>query len=229
MEPFKNKIASYLYQLGISADFLTYTGLACALISGTLAYEGRFFWAGGALLLAGFMDLMDGAVARQSKVVSPFGGILDSSLDRYGDGFILLGVLFYCVEYHYIGYAALAASALVGSFLVSYVRARAECTVPKCKVGFWERGERLVWIALGLLTNNLPLVLWVLGIGVHLTVLHRLASARRISAGHADGQAQLVSWAPAFLKLSVRGEAPYLVKCVLLFFLLLFCRLSFRW
>src|SRR3989338_6313964 len=197
MEKIKNKIASFLHQLGVSADFLTYTGLLCALGSGLLAYQGRFFWAGGALLLSGGLDLLDGAVARQSKAKSPFGGILDSSLDRYGDGFALIGILFYCVAKHYTGYAFLGACALLGSFIISYVRARAECVVKNCRVGFWERGERLVYIALGLLLGNLPLVLWVLGLGTHLTVLHRLAYARKAAAGRADASPQLLTITPA--------------------------------
>ncbi len=227
MESFKNKIASFLYKLGVSADFLTYTGFALSLASGTMITEGRFFWAGGVLLLAGGLDLLDGAVARQSKVRSPFGGILDSSLDRYGDGFALGGALFYCIENAAGVYAALAASALVGSFLVSYVRARAECSVEKCRVGFWERGERLVYLALGLLFNNLPVVLWVLGLGTHLTVLHRLLSARKAAAGQPADAVQLLPGGPSFLKLSARGQAPYWVKCIFLFFLVLFFRVSF--
>lgn|SRR3989338_4999196 len=228
MEKVKNKIASLLHQLGVSADSLTYAGLLCALGSGVLAYKGHFFWAGGVLLLAGSLDLLDGAVARQSRAVSPFGGILDSSLDRYGDAFALCGILFYCSENAYHGYAALAVSALLGSFLISYVRARAECVVKKCKVGFWERGERLVCIALGLLFNNVPLVLWVLGAGTHLTVLHRLLSARNASLGQAESSVQLLPVPPAFLRLSPRGEAPYLVKCIFLIFLLLFLRLPLQ-
>lgn len=227
LEKIKNKIASFLYRLGVSADFLTYAGLLSALGAGVLIAKGYFLWAGGVLLFAGGLDLLDGAVARQAKVLSPFGGILDSTLDRYGDGFVLSGVLFYCLENYYPGYALLTLSAILGSFGVSYVRARAECVVKSCRVGFWERGERLVYLALGLLVGNLPLVLWFLGVGTHLTVVHRLVHAKKTVAGHPDASPKLLGITPAFLSLSTRAQAPYVVKCILLTFLLLFFRLSF--
>jgi CDP-diacylglycerol--glycerol-3-phosphate 3-phosphatidyltransferase len=137
------------------------------------------FEAGCLLLFSGLLDLLDGAVARVSGAASnPFGGILDSSLDRYGDAFVFIGLIFYLFERAAVGYAALAMSALAGSFLISYVRARSESAGRPCRVGYWERGERLVYLSLGLVLANLAAVLWVLGTLTHLTVLYRLNCAR---------------------------------------------------
>jgi CDP-diacylglycerol--glycerol-3-phosphate 3-phosphatidyltransferase len=176
-------------------------------------------WAGGFLLLAGAFDLLDGAIARASGKTNPFGGILDSSLDRYGDGFVLGGILFFCAANERYGYALLALSALLGSFLVSYVRARAECVIPKCKVGFWERGERVLCVALGLLANNLAMALWMLGIGTHLTALFRLYySAAPESASR---------FTPLWFHAGTRGQWPYYLKAGVLILLVVFLRLSF--
>ena len=140
MKTTKEKLASLLYSMGLSANTTSVLGLFFAALSGLLIYKGYFFWASGFLFLSGGLDLLDGAIARISKTTKPFGGILDSTLDRYGDGFVYAGLIFFCVSYGAYLYAALAVSAMLGSFAISYVRARSECVIKKCKVGFWERG-----------------------------------------------------------------------------------------
>jgi len=210
----KETIAAFLYKQGISANFLTYLGLGLALLSGVLIYSGSFFWAGGVLLLSGLCDLLDGAVARLSKKPGVFGGILDSSMDRYGDAFVFAGVLFFYFGVGDLLYAVLTFSALVGSFLISYVRARAECEIENCRVGFWERGERLVYLSLGLLFNNLEVVLWILAIGTHLTAMLRLIYAR-----------QPLGWHKAFLGLKGRQSRWYLLKVLALFLVVALVRI----
>lgn len=177
MNKLKERLALFLHKLGISADLLTGLGFIAAFVSGVLSYKGLFFWAGGTLLLSGLFDLLDGAVARVSGKTSVFGGIIDSSLDRYGDAFALGGITLFYAHIGNVLFAALSLSAMIGSFSVSYVRARAECAMATCRVGYWERGERLVYLSLGLLTGNLPMALWVLGSMTHVTVLYRLVYA----------------------------------------------------
>ena len=177
----KELIAQFLVRIGISANFLTALGLFFAFLSGALICLGSFFWAGVILLLSGLCDLLDGAVARASGKAGVFGGILDSSLDRYGDGFVLAPLIACAAYYHKPLLSALASSALLGSFAVSYVRARVECEIDSCRVGFWERGERLVYLALGLLLGNIFAVLLVLGVGIHWTVFQRLAYSYRVA------------------------------------------------
>ena len=210
----KETVAAFLYRQGISANFLTYLGLGFALGSGVLIYNGSFFWAGGALLLSGAFDLLDGAVARLSKKPGAFGGILDSSMDRYGDALVFAGILFFYFGVGDLLVAALAFSALVGSFLISYVRARAECEIENCRVGFWERGERLVYLSLGLLFNNLEVVLWILAVGTHLTALFRLIYAQ-----------QPLGLPKALLDLKGRQSPWYLLKILVLFLVVAFVRI----
>lgn len=166
--------AQVLKKLGVSADFLTVTGMLLAGVAGFLIFNGQFFLGGVTLLLSGILDLLDGAVARLTAKPHYFGGILDSTLDRYGDAFALGGALFYCASSGYYLYAFLAFLAIIGSFAVSYVRARAECQISGCRVGFWERGERIVFLALALLCDNLPAGLVILAIGTQMTAFFRL-------------------------------------------------------
>ena len=179
MSALKQYLAWLFYKLGFSAASLTFIGLLLAALSGLLVFQGHFILAAAALLSSGFLDLMDGAVARLSGTASEFGGVLDSSLDRYGDAAILGGVLFYYSAQAHFLYATLAFSALVGSFEISYVRARAECEMDSCRVGFWERGERIVYLSIGLLAHNLPPVIAVLAIGTHWTAARRLLLSKQ--------------------------------------------------
>lgn len=209
MEQLKKYIAWLLCRLGFSANGLTVLGLLFALGSGALVYRGHLRWAAVALLFSGFLDMMDGAVARLSGSNDKFGGILDSSFDRYGDALILGGVLFYYARQSSILYAGLAFSALMGSFEISYVRARTECEMPSCRVGFWERGERIVFLSLGLLFHNVALVLWILGIGTHWTAMQRLLRSRRYAL---VASAEISSPAPP----SMRQQPLYWAKVLAL-------------
>jgi phosphatidylglycerophosphate synthase len=170
----KNQFAQILSRIGMTADGLTIFGLVFAFYTGIFIYLGVFMWACVCLALSGLCDLLDGAVARVSGKVSVFGGILDSSLDRYGDAFVLGGCVFFFARQSQNLYTILAFSALMGSFAISYIRARAECEIEHCRTGFWERGERLVYLGVGLFLNNLTLVVTVLGVATHWTALQRL-------------------------------------------------------
>jgi len=226
MENIRNAIGKFLHRLGISPNFITLLGLLFAGVAGFLIYEGRFFLAGSALLFSGILDLLDGATARASNNKHYFGAILDSSLDRYGDGFVLAGALFYCFEIQNLLYAALTLSALLGSFLISYVRARAECLIEKCRVGFWERGERIGCLVVGLLFNNLPMALLILGVGTHFTAIFRLYYADRQTIPFS--QTASLSWlSSTFFHSSGRNNVYYYLKCALFFLILSLFRLPF--
>jgi CDP-diacylglycerol--glycerol-3-phosphate 3-phosphatidyltransferase len=113
-------------------------------------------------------------VARLVGRVTAFGAFLDSTLDRYADLALYMGLV---VHYTLIGrsfYMALAAVALASSFMVSYSRARAESLIPSCKVGFMERPERLVLLIMGGVFNRMAQVLWVVAMISTITVVHRV-------------------------------------------------------
>jgi CDP-diacylglycerol--glycerol-3-phosphate 3-phosphatidyltransferase len=118
--------------------------------------------------------MLDGRVARITNSVTRFGAFFDSVLDRYSDMAFFIGLMVYYSKSHRMAYMALAGVAMMGAVLTSYARARAECLIPLCKVGFLERPERLVLLIIGTLFNRMAPVLWVIAILSNLTVIHRI-------------------------------------------------------
>lgn len=207
----KTKIALFLHRIGLSADLLTVLGFLLAGLSGWFIFQAMFIWAAVALLASGLADMLDGAVARVSRKAGVFGGILDSSLDRYSDSFVYMGLVFHFFDIARADLAAWASSAWIGSFLISYVRARAECEIKSCRVGFWERGERLGVLILALALDNIAPAVWILGIGTHWTVLQRLYASFREEHG---------------MKTPSRKDAVYFVKVALLAGALILVRIT---
>jgi CDP-diacylglycerol---glycerol-3-phosphate 3-phosphatidyltransferase len=123
---------------------------------------------------AGLFDMVDGRVARATSQVTKFGGFFDSVIDRYSDLALFVGLLVYYASINRFFYIVLTAIVMTGAVMVSYSRARAECTIPKCKVGFLERPERIVLIIIGALFDRMAAVLWVIAILSNLTVIHRI-------------------------------------------------------
>ncbi len=145
--------------------------------------QGNFVWAGIVVIGAGLFDMVDGRVARATKQVTRFGGFFDSVLDRYSDLALYMGLLVYYASINRFFYIVLTAIVMTGSVMVSYVRARAECAIPKCKVGFLERPERVVLIIIGALFNRMAPVLWVIAVLSNLTVIHRMIYTFRNAIG----------------------------------------------
>src|SRR6201996_9168536 len=112
---------------------------------GDLTYVG---WAGGLILFAGLFDMLDGQVARLGNMKSTFGALYDSVLDRYSELVMFLGICYYLVAHHYFLSSISAFIALIGSMMVSYVRARAEGLGVEVKGGLMQRPERIVIIGL---------------------------------------------------------------------------------
>jgi CDP-diacylglycerol--glycerol-3-phosphate 3-phosphatidyltransferase len=106
--------------------------------------------------------------------VTLFGGFFDSVLDRYSDLALLMGLLVYYSSINRSFYIVLTAIVMTGSVMISYTRARAENVIPKCKVGFLERPERVVLIIIGALFGRMVQVLWVIAVLSNLTVVHRM-------------------------------------------------------
>ena len=125
-----------------------YTGSFMKGERGDFYYIG---WGGGIILFAGLFDMMDGQVARIGKMSSTFGALYDSVLDRYSELTVFFGICFYLINQGYVISSIVAFIALIGSLMVSYVRARAEGLGLECKVGFMQRPERVVLTGLGAL------------------------------------------------------------------------------
>ncbi len=165
----------------ISPNTYTFLGLVISIIAAILfgyasgANQPRmFFYAGLVVIFAGFLDMVDGRIARATNQVTPFGAFYDSVLDRYGDLALFFGLLVYYARANRFFYVVLVAVVMTGSVMVSYTRARAESLIGECKVGFLERPERLVLVIIGALFNLMAPVLWVIAVLSNITVVHRI-------------------------------------------------------
>lgn len=181
---FLKPVAEAVARTGIGPNTLTFIGLIVGLCAAILFARGEQLLAGFVLLLAGFFDIIDGAVARVLKRETAFGGVLDSVMDRYVDFFIFAGII-YAFTYAKISEPGLIPGwawgvlAIMGSFMVSYIRARAEAAGSgKLDVGAAERAERLLILAIGALISCTQYSVVIIVILTHLTVLQRLFVAR---------------------------------------------------
>ncbi|WP_079690041.1 CDP-alcohol phosphatidyltransferase family protein [Ohtaekwangia koreensis] len=151
-----NPFVKFLIKIGFTPNAVTTTGLilnvGVAIIfvigveegnRGDLSYVG---WAGGLILFAGLFDMLDGQVARLGNMSSTFGALYDSVLDRYSEMIMFLGICYYLIGHHYFLSSLFAFIALIGSMMVSYVRARAEGLGIECKGGLMQRPERVVTV-----------------------------------------------------------------------------------
>src|ERR1700740_392668 len=155
-----NAIVGALALSRIHPNVLTFLGLVINTWAAFLFAQGRFRAAAAVVIGAGLFDMVDGRVARATDQVTRFGGFFDSVLDRYSDLALFMGLLVYYASINRPFYIVLTAIVMTGSVMTSYARARAECTIPKCKVGFLERPERVVLIIIGALFNRMAPVLW---------------------------------------------------------------------
>ena len=161
--------------VNVSPNVITLVGLGTTLVAAVLIAINLLLPAGLVLLLAGSMDILDGAVARVAGRVQRYGAFLDSTADRYGEGAIYLGMLYlFLVRLHEDPQVFLIAAALLGSLLVSYVRARAQSLGFTCDGGWFARPERVVVTALGLVLGQLTIVLWILAIATNVTAIQRI-------------------------------------------------------
>jgi len=156
---FTEPIARLLARTAITPTAITWLGFLLAVGAATLIITGHLFAAGLVVLIAGFFDMLDGALARHTGRASRFGAILDSTLDRLAEAIVLLGILVLYAREQLLAQTLLVGVTLFGSFLVSYIRARAEAIGLKCQVGLFTRPERVIVLALGLLLNQIAYVL----------------------------------------------------------------------
>jgi CDP-diacylglycerol--glycerol-3-phosphate 3-phosphatidyltransferase len=187
-----DRIVRWLALARISPNVLTFLGLVINVCAAYLFALGHFRWAAVVVICAGLFDMVDGRVARATDRVTRFGGFFDSVLDRYSDLGLFIGLLVYYASINRFGYIVLTAVVMTGSVMISYVRARAENSIPKCKVGFLERPERVVLIIIGGLFNRIAAVLWVIAVLSNLTVIHRMIYTWRETQRLEDAQLRAV-------------------------------------
>jgi CDP-diacylglycerol--glycerol-3-phosphate 3-phosphatidyltransferase len=168
------KIVDAIAATGINPNALTAFGLVVNFWAAVMFATGMFRSAAAIIFFAGFLDMLDGQVARRENRVTAFGAFFDSTLDRYSDMALYMGLLVYYAVNGRSSYVILAAVATAGSVMVSYSRARAESLIPLCKVGFMERPERMVLLILGGAFDRMAPALWVISVVSTLTVIHRI-------------------------------------------------------
>jgi CDP-diacylglycerol--glycerol-3-phosphate 3-phosphatidyltransferase len=168
-------VVRILSKSGITPNALTFINLTLNIIAAYIITTGHLLLGGVLVLVAGLFDLLDGALARFTKQTTRFGAILDSVTDRISEAAILLGLLIWYIPQRQTGLEiVLIFVVLIGSFLVSYIRARAEGLGWQCQVGLFTRAERVIVLAIGLLVNQIFIALCVLVVFVFITVVQRL-------------------------------------------------------
>lgn len=131
-------------RMKINPNIITVAGLIVSVVAAYMFARGDLLLGGVFIALSGFVDMLDGAIARKNQSTTPFGGVLDSTMDRFADAVLLIGIIAGGFVDWFIGILTLLAS-----FTVSYVRARAESEGIECNVGIAERPERLVILMAG--------------------------------------------------------------------------------
>ena len=156
-------VGETLVRLGFSADVLTGSGLAFAILTAWLIATGRHHWAILTLTLTGAHDMFDGPVAKASKSSSVRGSFFDSVVDRLSDGVLLGGVAYYLVAQHRGQLVLLPFAIMTTTFMISYQRSKAESLGLQAKGGLMERAERMILLGVGFIAPVLFIpVLWLL-------------------------------------------------------------------
>jgi CDP-diacylglycerol--glycerol-3-phosphate 3-phosphatidyltransferase len=192
-----SRYVSRLARTRVSPNALTTAGvLLCAGAAVLIPFEDRnkflFYWLAAALFIVGsILDVLDGALARQSNKATPFGAFLDSLSDRVSEGFVLAAIaLVFAREGDDIA-VVFCVAAVAGSFLVSYARAKAELIGLKGDIGIGSRAERVAVISSGLILAPLGVPLqwfiYLLAVTAWLTVLQRILSVRKQLRKETDG------------------------------------------
>jgi CDP-diacylglycerol---glycerol-3-phosphate 3-phosphatidyltransferase len=181
-------LLSALQRLGITPNQVTIAGTVLNVGAAALVVADHLIYAGIVFLVAGCFDMLDGALARLTKKVTPFGAFLDSTLDRVSEGVVLAAIAYLLAGEGRSVDAALVVLALMGSILVSYTRARAESLGLECKVGLMSRPERIILIALGLFFDVLPYVIYIMLALTAFTVIQRVIHTyRQLGRGREQG------------------------------------------
>ena len=184
-------LAGWLVRLGITPNMLTYTGFGLALLTAVILGGGYLRWGGLMMIIAALFDTLDGAVARQTGQTSSFGAFIDSTLDRYSESVVFLGLAyFYSATPGTRTELFLVFVTIVGSLMVSYTRARAEGLDIECKVGILQRPERIILLAAGLLTTWMLPVLWILAVLTNFTAIQRIWAVY-VASQAASNQAEM--------------------------------------
>lgn len=166
-------------KINVNPNLITISSAIIAIIAAYCFFKEQLILGALLILFSGFLDLIDGAIARYYKKSSKFGAVLDSTTDRFSDGVIIIGLISGGYITWFIGFLV-----ILVSYLISYVKSRAESLGANCNVGLMERAERLILITLGILIQGifnidvLNIFMYLLILLGSITVMHRLYQSR---------------------------------------------------
>jgi CDP-diacylglycerol--glycerol-3-phosphate 3-phosphatidyltransferase len=217
-------VGAFLVRHRVKPNTITTVGTICTVIAGVIFATGHIRTAGWFLGLTALFDVLDGTVARRTGTSSVFGAFYDSTLDRVSDGALLGGlVVFYAISpaHHSVPLLVITLLGLIGAFLTSYTRARAESLGVDAKVGLLQRPERITLLSAPQAFFGLALDGWVLAaivtllsITAWITVAQRMSYVHRLTTGRADApppaSGSSTSSAPIPSASSPGGAAPIL-------------------
>jgi archaetidylinositol phosphate synthase len=171
----------------ISPNVLTVIGLGISFLAAIEFATGDLIMGAAYIMISGIFDVLDGAVARVSGMITPFGGVLDSVCDRYADAIIFAGIIYGSITgvIHQPTFLQaplwlLCIIALIGSYMVSYTRARAEAAgSSSMNVGIAERSERMIILVLGAFSSQIMVAVALIAILTHVTLLQRIWKAKQ--------------------------------------------------
>jgi CDP-diacylglycerol--glycerol-3-phosphate 3-phosphatidyltransferase len=172
-------VARALAWLGIPPNVVTVTGFVLNIGVGVVLALGHVRWGGVCIILAAVFDALDGTLARIVGRTSRFGAFLDSTMDRFSEAVVLLGLLIWYTRLGARQEILLIYATIVGSLMVSYTRARAEGLGLDCKVGILTRMERTIVLTAGLLLDQVLIALWIMAILANFTALQRMVHVWR--------------------------------------------------
>ncbi len=170
-----------LTRWGIHPNAFTIAGFVFTMVAAAALFEGSLRIGGLLILAGGLCDCIDGNLARAMNKASRFGALFDSTIDRYSEFVMFLGILTYFISRNESLTAIVVFAALCGSIMVSYSRARAESLGFEAQAGLMQRPERIVFLGLGALIHPVAfkLAIWVVAIFANLTALQRLSQAHQ--------------------------------------------------
>jgi CDP-diacylglycerol--glycerol-3-phosphate 3-phosphatidyltransferase len=166
-------LASFARKIDVDPNLVTIAGFLITTVAAITLTQNLV--AGGVLILCGgFLDMMDGIIARVNRRATKFGAFLDSVLDRYSDAFLLLGFSWYFLKDDSLTGLSLCMGTLVGALIISYTKARAEGLGENCHTGLMERPDRIIFMALAAFTGWVLPIMWIMIVLTHITVIQRI-------------------------------------------------------
>ena len=184
---FLEPMARFISATGVSPNVITVIGFLLMVGVAVVLAWGHLLLGGILITAVALFDAVDGTLARMMGRTSRFGAFLDSTLDRFSEAVIFLGLFIYLSGQNQKLELLLIYATVVGSLMVSYARARAEGIGVPLKEGLFTRFERVFLLVVGLLFNQLTFVLWVLAVFSNLTAIQRMYLVWRITGGEKGG------------------------------------------